>query len=219
MTEIKHICFDIGRVATTSTTEAIVSAGKEKWTEFDIPKFKRMLRPSDESGRNYWREFQKGLIPPDEFLTAAVVAGGYPNTRENKQHFAYVMRAMAGQPYGKVVDLARKLGRNHHTSAFTNSNEIMFDTPAAQIAEVVDLTVCSHLIHVCKPDPESYRILLDRIEAKKPEEVLFIDDKAKNIVAAQELGIKGYVFRSGEMSMDDAFVELVDYLRREGVEW
>ena len=44
-----------------------------------------------------------------------------------------------------------------------------------------------------KPDPEIYRILLERFNLK-PEECVFIDDFPKNIEAARKAGMNGIVF-------------------------
>ena len=44
-----------------------------------------------------------------------------------------------------------------------------------------------------KPEPRIYEILLERY-GLDPAETLFIDDRAANIVAAEGLGIAGYLF-------------------------
>lgn len=45
----------------------------------------------------------------------------------------------------------------------------------------------------CKPEPEIYRILLDRY-ALIPDETVFLDDNADNITAAEKAGIHGILF-------------------------
>ncbi|MEJ2109983.1 MAG: HAD family phosphatase [Acidobacteriota bacterium] len=45
-----------------------------------------------------------------------------------------------------------------------------------------------------KPDPAVYRHMLDRAGAE-PSEVVFIDDRLKNIAAAHVLGIRGILFK------------------------
>jgi len=46
---------------------------------------------------------------------------------------------------------------------------------------------------VIKPEPEIYKILLERFDLV-PGETIFIDDKRENVEAAQALGIHGIVF-------------------------
>jgi 2-haloacid dehalogenase len=50
---------------------------------------------------------------------------------------------------------------------------------------------------VIKPDPQIYRILLER-NGISPEEAVFIDDSRPNIVAADALGLQGVHFTSPE---------------------
>lgn len=59
-----------------------------------------------------------------------------------------------------------------------------------------------------KPDPEIYRILLDRYDLD-PTRALFVDDSARNVEAARALGLHGHLFTDA--------VPLFDELVRLGV--
>jgi HAD superfamily hydrolase (TIGR01509 family) len=64
-----------------------------------------------------------------------------------------------------------------------------------------------HLILSCevraiKPDPAIYKRCLSDL-GTPPGETLFLDDREKNIVAAQTLGIVGLSFQSIEKLSDD----------------
>ena len=50
---------------------------------------------------------------------------------------------------------------------------------------------------IIKPDPELYRILLDRY-GLKGEECVFIDDNPVNAAGGESLGIRGIVFHNEE---------------------
>ena len=56
-----------------------------------------------------------------------------------------------------------------------------------------DGVVVSSREHLVKPDTRLYQILLSRFSLA-PEKCLFIDDSAKNVAAAEALGIHGHVF-------------------------
>lgn len=58
-------------------------------------------------------------------------------------------------------------------------------------------TVVSGIEKEVKPEPQIYRILLDRYSLK-PEESVFIDDKEANVATARELGMHGIVFTSAD---------------------
>ncbi len=49
--------------------------------------------------------------------------------------------------------------------------------------------------HAVKPEPQIYRILLERY-GLRPDETLFIDDRRANIEAAEAMGIHGHLFDS-----------------------
>lgn len=53
-----------------------------------------------------------------------------------------------------------------------------------------------------KEDPQSYLKIAKEL-GKKPEEVLFTDDKAKNILAAEQAGLKTIHFKSTKQLIQD----------------
>ncbi len=57
---------------------------------------------------------------------------------------------------------------------------------------VFDPISYSHEIGVTKPEPEAFRIVLDRLDAA-PADVLFIDDVPENIEAARAMGIRAHL--------------------------
>ncbi|HEX6384493.1 MAG TPA: HAD-IA family hydrolase, partial [Anaerolineae bacterium] len=46
-----------------------------------------------------------------------------------------------------------------------------------------------------KPDPSIYQLTLNRL-GRRPEEAVFIDDSARNIMAARELGMHAIHFNA-----------------------
>ena len=60
-----------------------------------------------------------------------------------------------------------------------------------------DVCVWSYQLRVVKPDPPIYRNVLEKL-GTPPEETWFIDDRAANVDAAVELGMKGVVFSDVE---------------------
>ncbi len=61
------------------------------------------------------------------------------------------------------------------------------------ILDDFDGGVYSFKEHLKKPNPEFFRILLNRYNLK-PEETAFFDDKERNVTAARNLGIKAELF-------------------------
>lgn len=78
------------------------------------------------------------------------------------------------------------------------SNEtFLLVRPEYEFFEWFDDIVVSGAVQLVKPDPAIFRLLLERI-GRPAGECIFIDDGAKNIQVAQELGFRTIHFQSGE---------------------
>ena len=55
--------------------------------------------------------------------------------------------------------------------------------------------VYSYQEHLIKPDPNIYKLLIDKFNLKL-EETIFFDDKGKNVIGANKIGIKSFLFNS-----------------------
>lgn len=56
-----------------------------------------------------------------------------------------------------------------------------------------DKVYASHFMHIIKPDPAFWKLILDA-ENESAENAVFIDDNADNIEAAESLGIRSHFF-------------------------
>ena len=65
---------------------------------------------------------------------------------------------------------------------------------------LVDVAVNSARVGLRKPDPQIYRLTVDRM-GLPPEECVFVDDKERNTAVAEMLGMKAIVFRSAAQLM------------------
>ena len=95
-----------------------------------------------------------------------------------------------------MFDLARELRKHHHVYLLSNcmkeQMEIIFK--GHPFDECFDGQIKSCDIHIQKPDKEIYEYALKVIPTST--RVLFFDDTEKNIIAARENGIEGYVFKN-----------------------
>lgn len=53
----------------------------------------------------------------------------------------------------------------------------------------------SYKENLIKPDYNIYNLIVDRFKLDKSE-TIFFDDKEKNVIAANKMGLKSYVFTS-----------------------
>lgn len=220
MSEIKCVCFDIGGVANVRTPNYIIAsrASKHFRKSFSEEEWSKMIFPNLD-GRDIWREFQNGAVNAEQYIDAAFKSVNIPTTIENQIFFYLLLEDWCGVSYQPILDLVDILKKNgYHTSVLSNNNEIMYHTPSAEaIKKRVDVAISSHEIERSKPHWDAYCILLGKIRANAPSEVLLVDDKKVNIDAAIKYGLQGFHFRSKEIEMDEAFAELMKGLKEKGV--
>jgi FMN phosphatase YigB (HAD superfamily) len=69
-----------------------------------------------------------------------------------------------------------------------------------ELASDPSLVVVSQEVEVAKPDARIYEIFFDRLRHREPDvqlaELVFVDDKEKNVVAAQALGWQGICYNA-----------------------
>jgi len=96
----------------------------------------------------------------------------------------------------RMIALARRLRKSYRTALLSNAT-LYLDTLLVDhdLAGVFDVIVNSARVGLRKPDPQIYRLTLDRLRLV-PTQCLFIDDKKRNTLVAQSLGMKVIVFRS-----------------------
>src|SRR3990167_2796178 len=129
MSEITHVCFDIGGVANVRMPrEQVISRGKEYFGEdFSEGKLKQMIFPTI-SGIDVWREFQNGMIPAQRYLEFALSAGEFHPNKDNRIFFQSLLEEWCGVAYQPILGLVDGLKKHgYHTSILSNNNEIMYN--------------------------------------------------------------------------------------------
>lgn len=98
-----------------------------------------------------------------------------------------------------IGDLIRSLKKDFALSLLSNTNELHFGYVKRQFPVVheFDQWILSYEAGVRKPDPEIFRIALNKAGVK-PEEAIFIDDIQGHVIAAEDIGINAVEFKSVE---------------------
>jgi len=95
-----------------------------------------------------------------------------------------------------VIEIMRNLrDKGLRIVILANESKIGEETRLKKIADVVDEIYSSATLRLRKPDPAIYKFVL-RKEKLTPDEALFIDDKERNTVAAEALGIKTILYKN-----------------------
>lgn len=97
-----------------------------------------------------------------------------------------------------IVDFVRQLRPRYQTAIISNAMDNLHETVARfdPTGTLFDLVVGSAYEGVMKPDPLIFERALARL-GRAPQEAVFIDDFAHNIVGAQAVGMAAIHFRPG----------------------
>ena len=120
---------------------------------------------------------------------------GAPLTREQWLE----ARAIAIEPNHEVLALARRIEGHATLSLLTNNGPLLKESIGQVFPEVAAIfgerAHFSYEFGTCKPDPQVFLRLLERL-GKTPEESLFIDDTASYIEGAARAGLQTHHFQS-----------------------
>lgn len=95
----------------------------------------------------------------------------------------------------EVVALAQRLHGRYRLALLSNATDELewLLEHRFGVHHLFEVVINSARVGVAKPDPQAYRLALEGL-GLQPHEVLFIDDKPRNIVAAEALGIPSVLF-------------------------
>ncbi len=134
--------------------------------------------------------YEEGKINLDEYLQRVVFYQQCPFSREEFKKFMFAQ----SKPFPEMLELMRALKAHYHLQVAAVNNEgrelSMYRVQHFKLATFIDFFISSCFVHYRKPDEDLYRIALDVAQAR-PEEVVYIDDRAMFVEVAQGLGLKG----------------------------
>lgn len=139
-----------------------------------------------------WVEVSTGRIPEDEFWSR--VCAQFPNPPDDQlseriwRHF--FQHGLVRRGVIAIVEELRATG----TGVSLLSNAAPSLRPLlAPLLHLFDDVVISAEVGTRKPEPEIYRLAIQRL-GLPPENVLFIDDFTHNVAAAREAGLRAHRF-------------------------
>ncbi len=196
MGNVRAILFDFGGVFTDSPFDAAEALGTELGAEpgrvLEI-----VFGPYHEDTDHPWHRLERGEIPLVEAREAILALG----RAEGIDADPFRLFARMGRGDGArapMVERARLLlAAGYRTALVTNNAHEFRDAwrrlvPADELFEVI---VDSSEVGMRKPDPRIFELTLERLGGIGPGEVLFLDDAASNVAAAERLGIRSVLVR------------------------
>ncbi|MBE5760292.1 MAG: HAD family phosphatase [Clostridiales bacterium] len=144
--------------------------------------------------RLYWDRLDAGTITDEELMEAAkkrIPEALWEVAEKIYYNWIYNLPEMEG-----MRELIEHIKGTYGVSTYLLSNISHYFADHAHelpILGLMDHSVYSSRCGFVKPDPGIYRYLCETY-GLKPEETMFIDDRADNIEGARKAGLYGYVF-------------------------
>jgi putative hydrolase of the HAD superfamily len=139
--------------------------------------------------------YEEGKLSLDEYLERTVFYKSRSFTKDEFKAFMYAQ----SQPFPEMIGLMCALKAQYGLKIAAVSNEgrelTVYRVQQFKLGKFIDLFISSCFVHFRKPDEDMYRIALD-IAQVRPEQVVYIDDRAMFVEVAQGMGIKGILHSS-----------------------
>ncbi|MHB8778254.1 MAG: HAD family hydrolase [Anaerolineales bacterium] len=139
--------------------------------------------------------YEEGKLSLDDYLKRVVF---YEERSFSREEFKTYMYAQS-QPFPEMLELMLALKKQYGLEVAAVSNEgrelTTYRVQQFKLGTFIDFFVSSCFVHYRKPDEDMYRIALDIAQAR-PEQVIYIDDRAMFVDVAQGLGIQGIIHTS-----------------------
>jgi putative hydrolase of the HAD superfamily len=136
--------------------------------------------------------YEEGKLSLDEYLNRVVF---YQKRSFSREEFKAYMYAQS-QPFPEMLELMLGIKNQYGLEVAAVSNEgrelTTYRVQKFKLGTIIDFFVSSCFVHFRKPDADMYRITLD-IAQVRPEQVVYIDDRAMFVEVAQGLGINGII--------------------------
>ena len=207
MNKVKNIVFDFGGVVVTLDHQEAV----RRFRKLGLKDADKQLDPYTQGG--IFGELEKGNIGEDEFIAQLSDMCKRKLTYDQCQHAWLGYRKQLPQRNLDAIVRLRKEG--HRVILLSNTNPFMmkwamsdeFDGKGHPVTHYFDAVYLSYKMGVMKPDEMFFRTMLLN-EQIVPHDTLFVDDGARNVAAASQLGIRTYCPDNGQ----DWTTEIYDYI-------
>lgn len=145
-----------------------------------------------------YAQWEIGEIPVNDYLDASVF---YEPRNFTREHFFDAMCAQSQVLPDSALSVLQELAASRKCLVGALNNEARetnaFRFQRFGLRELFAVTLSSCYLGLRKPDLAIYRRALD-ILGRPPERVLFIDDRAGNVAAAEAAGMKAILFTGAE---------------------
>ena len=196
MNKIRYCIFDVGQVCYPYSFEPLNHYCYEKSQNKN-----EFISKGGVKGFDY-KPFMKGEIDFSEFCRKLCAFCDFAYVPEIESEVNEAMHNGVGEMYPETLKVINFLKhQNIEVCLLSNALPNLANT-AAGLTRKKNIFV-SYELGLLKPDIKIYQTVLQKLNAL-PEEVIFVDDKIKNVEAAKSIGIYGIVFKQHTIAQEIA---------------
>ena len=142
-------------------------------------------------GGEAWKLARVGAITDDEFWQRVGPELGLTSPVQIRAFRQAYFASEKERLDTHLVSLARQLRERCQVALLSNASDRLEDFVENKlgIADLFDQVVNSARVGLAKPDPAIYELTLERLGIA-PQEAIFVDDRARNVISASQLGIR-----------------------------
>ncbi|HXB35243.1 MAG TPA: HAD family phosphatase [Puia sp.] len=203
MKGIKNIIFDLGGVIINldnrRTEEAFTTLGVKNFRDYFGHGF----------AASFFSDYEIGKINDEEFIGSIRRLGGL--TQVPEQTIIESWNALLLDFPPERIRLLKELRKTYRLFLFSNTNALHLSAlrqiwsssfaGEGSLDDYFEKSYYSHLMGMRKPDPESFRVILNENKLNG-QETLFVDDAIVNVEGAEHAGLKGLFLRPGISLLD-----------------
>ena len=195
--DIGFVISDFGGVLTSPLIQSFAAVQDQTGIPFE-ELGKAMSQLEQEEGVHPLYELEKGRLAEPDFLqklgdTLEPALGHHPEMHRFREIYFEAL-----QPNEPMIELMRELKERGYRMAMLTNNVREWEPlwrSMLPVDEIFELVVDSAFVGLRKPDPEIYRLTLERLGGVEAGSCLFVDDIELNCETARELGMTAVHYR------------------------
>lgn len=191
--EIKAVIFDVGGVL-----------DKGGWKKHYLPMCKELKIDSSEfsdSQKKHIKKARVGKISTRRYIILIAKDIKINSRALLKSWIKWKRKSLVKNK--ELERIIMKLKKSYIVGALTNVIALHHKLRIEKgFYSLFDFRLCSHEQKLCKPQLKFYKLILKKINFK-PQEVIFVDDYAPNLLPAKKLRMKTILFKNNSQLVKD----------------
>lgn len=215
MGTIKNIVFDLGGVLMNFDFRGAAEKFAQLGLPLSVPDPSAPIPPTGSATQKTYQminTYINGFIDEDRFADIL-----QPYCAKNITHadIKHTLLSLDGEFPASRIESLLQLHRHYKVYLLSNINHHMWQRTLKMLADhhatpsdCFDTTFLSYELHMAKPSPDIYRLMIDQTHLV-PNETIYFDDLSENIEAGQQFGLQSVLVESNNIEQCPAYLSLL----------